>query len=68
MTQNALVGHLAHGDLQGDCSAVLTNICNQDWMTRNLDVTTYRNGDIIPEVTDPTGWIGLTTVVIKAFS
>jgi len=54
VTQNALAGHLAHGDLQGDCSAVLTTICDQDWMVKNLDVTTYRNGDIIPQVTDPT--------------
>src|SRR4030095_15485991 len=61
VTQNALAGHLAHGDLQGDCSAVLTTICDQDWMVKNLDVTTYRNGDIIPEVTDPTVWAALTT-------
>ena len=61
VTQNALAGHLAHGDLQGDCSAVLTTICDQDWMIKNLDVTTYRNGDIIPEVTDPTVWAALTT-------
>ena len=25
-------------------------IGNQEWTTKNLDVTTYRNGDIIPEV------------------
>jgi hypothetical protein len=36
-------------------------ICNQTWMTKNLDVTTYRNGDPIPQVTDPAAWIGLTT-------
>jgi uncharacterized protein (TIGR02145 family) len=30
-------------------------------MQRNLDVTTYGNGDPIPEVTDPTAWSNLTT-------
>jgi uncharacterized protein (TIGR02145 family) len=60
--QNALAGHLAHGDLKGNCSAVLTTtICDQDWMVKNLDVTTYRNGDPIPQVIDPSAWAGLTT-------
>jgi uncharacterized protein (TIGR02145 family) len=36
-------------------------ICNQIWMTKNLNVSTYRNGDIIPNVTDPTTWANLTT-------
>ncbi len=36
-------------------------ICNQIWTTKNLDVTTYRNGDAIPQVTDPTQWGNLTT-------
>jgi uncharacterized protein (TIGR02145 family) len=36
-------------------------ICNQVWMTKNLDVSTYRNGDAIPQVTDPTQWYNLTT-------
>ncbi len=36
-------------------------ICGQTWMTRNLDVATYRNGDPIPHVTDPTAWVNLTT-------
>ena len=35
-------------------------ICNQTWMVKNLDVTTYRNGAIIPEVTDPIIWANLT--------
>lgn len=34
---------------------------NTVWMTRNLDVTTYRNGDPIPQVTDPEQWKNLTT-------
>jgi uncharacterized protein (TIGR02145 family) len=36
-------------------------ICCQSWMTKNLNVTTYRNGDPIPQVTDPTAWAALTT-------
>lgn len=36
-------------------------IGNQTWMQKNLNVSKYRNGDPIPQVTDPTAWIGLTT-------
>jgi uncharacterized protein (TIGR02145 family) len=36
-------------------------ICDQTWSLYNLDVTTYRNGDPIPEVSDPTAWANLTT-------
>ena len=36
-------------------------IGTQQWMEKNLDVMTYRNGDVIPQVTDPTAWLGLTT-------
>ncbi len=36
-------------------------ICGHTWTARNLDVTTYRNGDPIPQVTDPTAWTELTT-------
>jgi uncharacterized protein (TIGR02145 family) len=36
-------------------------IGSQIWTNKNLDVTTYRNGDPIPQVTDPTAWAALTT-------
>lgn len=36
-------------------------ICCQSWMTRNLDVSTYKNGDVIPQVTDAAEWSSLTT-------
>ena len=36
-------------------------IGSQIWMTKNLNVSHYRNGDIIPQVTDPTQWLNLTT-------
>ena len=36
-------------------------LCSQVWDVKNLDVSTYRNGDPIPQVTDPTAWASLTT-------
>lgn len=36
-------------------------IGDQIWMTKNLNVSRYRNGDIIPQVQDPTAWANLTT-------
>lgn len=36
-------------------------IGTQVWMTENLDVSTYRDGTPIPEITDATTWAGLTT-------
>jgi uncharacterized protein (TIGR02145 family) len=38
----------------------------QEWMQNNLAVTKYRNGDSIPEVTDPTEWSNLTTGAWRA--
>jgi len=36
-------------------------IGDQKWSAQNLNVTKYRNGDDILEVTDPTAWAALTT-------
>src|SRR5450432_4786545 len=36
-------------------------ICDQTWMTKNLDVSTYRNGDPIPQVTNDETWSILKT-------
>jgi uncharacterized protein (TIGR02145 family) len=36
-------------------------IGTQQWMSKNLNVAFYRNGNPIPQVTDPTAWAGLTT-------
>jgi len=36
-------------------------IGTQTWTSKNLDVTTYRNGDVIPEVKDANAWANLTT-------
>ena len=36
-------------------------IGTQTWTSKNLDVSTYRNGDTIPEVQDKNAWASLTT-------
>ena len=36
-------------------------VCNQIWSSENITVSTYRNGDLIPQVTDPIQWSSLTT-------
>ena len=48
------------------CNKTNTNpqtppVCTQVWMLKNLDVSTYRNGDLIPKVTDSTAWNALIT-------
>ena len=50
----------------GTASNVVANlpsvtICNLIWTNKNLDVFTYRNGDVIPQVTDSVQWANLTT-------
>jgi uncharacterized protein (TIGR02145 family) len=36
-------------------------IGTQEWMIKNLDVTTYRDGTIIPEIQNQAAWAALTT-------
>ena len=36
-------------------------IGTQTWTTKNLDVTTYRNGEVIPQVKDANAWANLRT-------
>ena len=36
-------------------------IGDQTWTNKNLDISTYRNGDTIPEVKDANAWAKLTT-------
>jgi uncharacterized protein (TIGR02145 family) len=49
--------------LQSANVAPLPNVTigTQIWSSTNLDVTTYRDGTPIPQVTDPTQWVNLTT-------
>ena len=51
-TQNSIIENT-------DLSSV--KIGSQLWTTQNLSVSTYRNGDVIPQVTDATKWSNLTT-------
>jgi uncharacterized protein (TIGR02145 family) len=39
----------------------IVTIGTQVWTTQNLSVARYRNGDIIPQVTNTTQWAALTT-------
>jgi uncharacterized protein (TIGR02145 family) len=36
-------------------------ICNQIWTTQNLNVSTYADGTVIPQVQDATAWASLST-------
>ena len=51
ITSNFVVGKLKQS----------VQIGTQTWMTRNATVETYRNGDVIPQVTDNATWNNLTT-------
>lgn len=42
------------------CSVGEVTIGTQIWSGCNLDISTYRNGDVIPEITDPTEWQNAT--------
>jgi len=46
-----------------DCQCVAgeVSIGTQIWSCQNLNVSTYRNGEVIPQVTDPAVWQALTT-------
>ena len=48
------------GNANAQDNATIT-IGNQNWMVKNLDVSTYRNGDSIPQVQDSTDWANLKT-------
>ena len=47
-------------DIDGNAYSLVT-ICSQIWTKTNLNVSHYRNGDVIPQVTDATQWAALTT-------
>ena len=44
-------------------AAILPSVTigTQIWTNKNLDISTYRDGTPIPQVTDPTQWANLTT-------
>lgn len=47
-------------DIDGNIYRTIT-IGNQTWMSENLKVTHYRNGDIIPNIMDSVTWSNITT-------
>lgn len=47
-------------DIDGNVYQTVKN-CDQTWTKTNLNVSKYRNGDIIPEIKDPSQWATLTT-------
>jgi uncharacterized protein (TIGR02145 family) len=47
-------------DIDGNVYYTIT-IGTQEWMTENLKTTSFRNGDLIPNVTDNTAWSNLRT-------
>lgn len=58
---------LSYNIIEIDSIIFRPNICSeiqigdQIWMCKNLDVDHYRNGDSIPQVTDPVEWTSLKT-------
>lgn len=48
-------------DDDGNAAIEVVTIDSQVWMKKNLDVTAYRNGDPIPQVSNPSEFANLTT-------
>ena len=59
-TNSVASGYGTEINFTSSASGVIT-ICSLVWMDKNLSVSTYRNGDPIPVVTDPNIWSTLTT-------
>jgi uncharacterized protein (TIGR02145 family) len=49
-----------NGKIDEDCFKTAT-ICGKVWMAKNLEVTTYRDGTPIPQVTDIAQWTNTTS-------
>ena len=49
------------GGTESTESGAVVTIGTQAWTSKNLDVATYRNGDVIPQVQDASAWASLTT-------
>ncbi len=48
-------------DIDGNTYPTIISDCGQTWTAKNLNVSRYRNGELIPQVTDPSQWSNLTT-------
>src|SRR6185295_15803219 len=40
----------------GNHNDSIVTLCNQVWMVKNLDVSTYRDGTLIPRIDDIVAW------------
>ena len=49
------------GSTESRESGGMVTIGSQVWTSKNLNVSTYRNGDVIPQVQDQQAWAKLTT-------
>ena len=49
------------GSTESTESSGVVTIGSQVWTSKNIDVATYRNGDVIPQVQDENAWENLTT-------
>jgi hypothetical protein len=48
-------------DIDGNLYSSVVTACAQIWTSKNLTVSRYRNGDLIPQVTDSAQWLRATT-------
>jgi uncharacterized protein (TIGR02145 family) len=55
---NTVPIEIVNSPVSNDCTI---NIAGQLWMTKNLDVDHYRNGDLIPQVQNMEQWCALKT-------
>ena len=60
---NGMVWTNMSGNTAAEAPIILPSVTigNQIWLSTNLDVTTYQDGTIIPQVTDPTVWANSST-------
>lgn len=56
-----LIAACKKSSTSGSAPKLTVTIGTQVWVLKNLDVSTYKNGDPIPKVTDATEWAALTT-------
>ena len=48
-------------DIDGNIYPSIVTSCGQTWASKNLSVSRYKDGTVIPQVTDATTWANLTT-------
>ncbi|MFT3680850.1 MAG: fibrobacter succinogenes major paralogous domain-containing protein [Ferruginibacter sp.] len=57
---NGVIWTNSTGNVASNVSFLKVPVCSQVWMLKNLDVTTYNNGDSILHITDNKVWDTLT--------